>query len=173
MTFPVTNADLIRRLADAFKACPIEAFVTYEQLSRAIGEPIQAKLYLAHKAMGIANAECAAIFVNERNIGYRRLPHDEAHGLAAHARVRGRRIFHRASKKVSNVLVMANDMSNAARLKAFAEQAALGLLIHMTYDRNRPKIRETSAAPPTQEVVRAGIEAMRAARAARFDRPPA
>jgi len=168
MTFPTINAAINRKLADLLKACPIEGMVTYEQLSRELGAPISDRLYLVHRAMELANAESGAIFINVKLVGYKRLAHDDAHAVGAQARVRSRRIFNRASKKISNVLIVANDMSNAARIKAYSEQAALGLLQHLTYDRNRPVIREDSQPPPTQEIIRAGIEALRAARAQRL-----
>jgi hypothetical protein len=168
MTFPTTNSALIRRLADLFKACSIEETVSYDQLSKTLGAPIIGRLYFAHRAMELANAECGAIFVNVKLLGYKRLPHDEAHALGAHARRRGRRIFRQASKKIGNVLIIANDISNEARLKAYSEQASLGLLLHMTYDRNKPVIPEGAAAPPTHETVRASVEALRAARTRQF-----
>jgi hypothetical protein len=173
MVFPTVNAAVIRNLAELFKACPIEGTVTYEQLSVALGAPISQRLYLAYQAMDLANAESAAIFFNVRRVGYRRLPHDEAPALGVHARVRGRRMFRRVAKKIGNVLIMANDMSPAARMKAYSEQAALGLLQHLTYDRNRPTIPEGVAPPPTHETVRASVEALREARARQQQGPAA
>jgi hypothetical protein len=168
MTFPTTNSALIRRLADLLTACPIEQIISYDQLSKTLGAPITGRLYFAHRAMELANAECGAIFVNVKLVGYKRLPHDEAHALGVHARRRGRRIFRQASKKIGNALVVANDMSNEARLKAYSEQAALGLLQHMTYDRNRPVIPEGVHLPPTHETIRDSVEALRAARTRQF-----
>lgn len=159
MPYTTTNAAVIRMLADLLKSCPIEGVVKYEDIARVAGT----KHFLVYRAMKVANAEAGAIFVNVRMTGFQRMPHDEAHALGRKARVRGRRIFRRATDAIGNVLVVANDMSNAARIKAFSEQAALGLLTHMTFDRNRPVISEGAASPPTHETVRAGIEAMRAA----------
>lgn len=160
MTFTSTNAALTRKLADLFKACPIEGTIRHEAIAQIAGP----RPYLAYRAMAVANAESGAIFVNVRCVGYRRMPHDEAHGLGKQARMRGRRIFHRAGRAIANVLVIANDLSDQARIKAYSEQAALGLLVHMTYDRNRPIITENATPLPTQQSIQAGIEAMRAAR---------
>jgi hypothetical protein len=172
MPFVTTNAAIVRKLADVFEACSISGLVRYEELSKALGSPIDRRLYLAYRAMDLANRETGAIFVNVRQSGYQRMQNDEAHALGKRARLRGRRLFSRASKSIANVLIVANDMSNTARIKAFSEQAALGLLVHMTYDRNRPIIRDGATPPPTSETIRASLDAMRAARSGRLSEQP-
>ena len=171
MTFqPGYTSALVRRLADAFKACPIGEKISYAVLSAALGMPIQGRTYLAQRAMKLANQECGAHFVNIRGVGYHRLPGEEASSIGRHARERTRRIYRRANQAITNVLVYTNDISDKARMRAYSEQATLGLLQHMTYDRNMPVVAEGARPPPTQDVVRHTIEALRALRR---DGPPA
>jgi hypothetical protein len=155
------NAEYIRALADAAMACPIGETITYAQFSRAVGFPVQSRFYLLLNALNLANAESGALFQNTRTVGYKRLPGSMTAAAGKTGRRRIRRIASRANKTMANALSRANDLTNEDRLKAFKEQAALGLLQHMARDRNLPVVREDAPVPALNATVRASVAALR------------
>jgi hypothetical protein len=160
---PGPTSALVRVLADVLKACPIGGRATYSQLTAAIGMPVQERFYLVQRAISLANAETGAIFVNVRLVGYERLPGDAVPSVGRHARHKIRRVAIRGEKTMTNTLVRANDISNEARLKAYSEQATLGLIRYVTYDRYMATFTPGATPPPTHVQVRSTIEALRAA----------
>jgi hypothetical protein len=161
MTFISNNHAAIRRLVDALVACPVGETVTYTELSRALGSPVQERFYLVLAAMRRANEETGANFVNIRTVGYQRQPPALAHIIGATARAKGRRVFKRASRAIDNTLKKANDVSEADRLKAYREQALLGLLRQMTRDRELPPVASDKPPPPIGATVRTSIKLLR------------
>lgn len=153
--------ELIRKLANMLKSCPIGETITYTQLSHAAELPIEEYRYLIYRAMKIAAAETGAMFVNERMMGYRRLVGEQYPSIHRAGRGRIRRISKDIYKKTDQMLAFGNDLDNKTRLKLYAEQATFGLLQQMTYRRNMPVVRdEGSPPPPVQETIKASVEAI-------------
>ena len=155
------NALYIRTLADLLVACPVGGIVTYHQMTAAVGEDVEARRYLVVRALTVANTETGANFRCIRQTGYQRMTSEEAHTVGGLARVVIRRKATRAARAIGNAVAKANDMSNAAMLQAFSEQAQLGLIQHMTYERNMPQPREGEPPPNVAKTVAASVKALR------------
>jgi hypothetical protein len=160
---PGPSAALVRKLADLLAQCPVGQRVRYQELSHAIGAPIDDKRYLVVRAILLANKETGCLFMNVRGVGYQRLPAENILGHYLATRRSIRRKCLRGEAIGRNILAKANDISNETRLHAYGQQAILGLIRYGTYDRNVPEVAKGHTPPPTHETVRATIEALRQA----------
>jgi hypothetical protein len=131
-----------RALADLFAATTVGGTITFAAMSEAIGRGIEARRYIALRAMQIANKETGAIFGSVRGVGYQRLAAADAHMIGAHARGRIRRTAKRTADAITCAINTANDMPDDAKRRAFAEVNALSLMQHLARD------KQVSAATP-------------------------
>ena len=131
-----------RALADLFSGAPIGGSITDADMSTAIGRSIAERRYLAIRAMHVATRETGAIFGSVRGVGYQRLPPQDAHILGAHARGRIRRNAKRTADAIVAALQSTNDMPDDAKRRAYAEVNAMGLIRHISAD------KQVSAATP-------------------------
>jgi hypothetical protein len=164
------NAELVRRIGDLLNATPIEGVATYGKISEAIGFDVARRRWLLPAALRLANAETGAIFATQRSIGYQRLPGSEAHALGRHARGRIRRISKSTQQVITQALILTNDLSDDERRRAHSELAALGLIQHLSLDRNMPQV-VGDRPMPTPETVRASVDALLAVRRQQEARP--
>lgn len=139
-----------RAIADLLKATSIGDTATFSAMSAAIGRDIRARRHLIPRALTLASQEAGAVFGTLRGEGYRRLPAEDAHLLGAHARRRIRRTAKRTAELITSAATMANDLSDPARRRAFAEINALGLIRHLASDK---AVSATHAAEPKAEPV--------------------
>lgn len=159
MSLPSTEISPdVRALAEAFKATPIGETIGYSDLSRAIGRDIQACRYLAASAMRAANREAGAIFANVKREGYKRLHPSEAHTIGHTTRRMIRARSARAIRTINTAISMANDVPDAARLRATAEASALGLIQHIARDSSVPIPESADKPVPVAMVARQFLE---------------
>ena len=166
-----TNARYCRMLADLLTATPLGELVTYQQMSALLGFDVKRRRWLTIRARDIANGEAGAVYVSERNVGYRRLPNREGHALGAVARTRQRKIARRSAKHMTNAMLYANDATDDDRREFHTEIAAQRLLEHFTLRRNLPRVA-ASEPIPTADGVRRSVDAVIAQRAARDAQQP-
>jgi hypothetical protein len=144
----------VRVIADLLKAASVDDTVTYAAMSQAIGQPIQAKRYLALRALEVANKESGAIFGSVRCVGYQRLPAQEAHVLGSHTRGRIRKAAARTIRHITAALDAANDMPMPAKLKAYTEINSLALARHIASDKQITAATGDAKAEPVAVVMR-------------------
>jgi hypothetical protein len=156
----------IRTLTDVLLATPIEGVITYSSLSEAVGFAVQDRFYLVLSAITKANAESGSYFKNVRMVGYQRMPSAAAVRIVGKDfRARVRRGAYRAERIYKHTLDKANDLSEQDRRVAFREQASVGILRHLTYERNLPAIPAGDKPPSHSAVIRDTISALRRYRA--------
>lgn len=149
-----------RTIADLLSAAAVGATVSYADMSRALGVPIQQKRYILLRALAVANRESGAIYGAVRGVGYQRLAPQDAHILGAHARGRIRSTAKRAATHMTAALATANDLPDAAKRKAFAEINALSLLRHLASDKKVEAAAGEPKAEPVGVVMRRFAEAI-------------
>jgi len=155
MYIPTTqNAADVAALAEALATTPIGELCTYDALSDAIGRPVRPVRHLLMQALAKARKEHGAVFGTVTRVGYRRLSAEEAHTLGRQARQRVRRTTRRAREGIATALSRANEVSDAGRLKAVAEIAALGLLEQLATDRAQPPPPEGGKVEPVAVTAR-------------------
>lgn len=138
-----------RTLVDLFVATPVGQTITFASMSSAIGRPITDRRHLIPRAMHIAAKEAGAIFGGVRSVGYQRLPATDAHMLGSHTRRRMRRSAKRTTDAIVSAISHANDMPDAARLRAYAEVNALALIRHIAADK---EVLASTAEPKAEPV---------------------
>lgn len=159
--FVSTNSGYISALAQLLLAAPIDGVVTHDQCSDAIGFDIKSRRYLIIAAIKVANEEAGAIFKSIRAIGYQRLKADETHTLYIEFRGRTRRMASRTRHFATNAINKANDMSDAARVKAYREDTLCGVIAALTYNRNLPAIPNTDAISAAPGVIADSVKMIR------------
>lgn len=156
MPFPTTILSAeVRALTDCFLATPIGGVVTYPEMTEAIGADIMARRYLVMRAIKTALRENGAIFGAVTRVGYQRLSAEQAHTIGSNARARVRRTSRRAADAITRAIAVANDVSDEARGRAFAEISALQLIQHLTTDKARSVVVETAKPQPVAVTLRA------------------
>ena len=138
-----------RALVTLFTSIPVGDTVTYVAMSSAIGRPIQDRRHLIPRAMTIAAKESGAIFGGVRTVGYKRLPAQDAHILGAHTRRRIRRSAKRTTDAIVSAINHANDMPDAAKVRAYAEVNSMALIRHLASDK---EVTASASAPKPEPV---------------------
>lgn len=158
MPFPtvILSAE-VRALTDCLLAVPIGGTVTYAEMSEAIGADVLARRYLILRAIKVSLRESGAIYSVVTRVGYRRLSAEEAHTLGGHARTSIRRTSRRAVQAISGAIAVSNDISDEARRRAFAEISVLQLVQHISADRARAAVKDTSRPLPVALTMRAMV----------------
>jgi hypothetical protein len=158
----------IEKAADvlAISACmssaPVGGTVTYEQLSAAIGRPVQGHRYLVQAAISKLSRDTGAIFVSVYRVGYKRIPAEESHILGAAVRETVRRRVKRAGQKIIRAIATANDMPADAARRANREVAILGLIEHASSDKAlKAAVTEADTPKPVAKVMADMLAAMR------------
>lgn len=152
-----------RTLTDRFLATPVGATIRYSDMSAAIGADIQARRHLILRAIAIASREAGAIFGSVRGVGYKRLASEDASVVGAHARHRIRSTARRSSRVIQRAVEVANDMSEPARVKAYAEISALSLIQHVATDKARSAVSISDKPQPVAITLRAMMDQIKAA----------
>lgn len=124
-----------RAIVDLLVSTPVGQTVTFAAMSGAIGRPIAERRHLIPRAMAIAAKESGAIFGGVRTVGYQRLPAKDAHLLGAHTRRRMQRSAKRTTDAIVAAVTMANDIPDAAKVRAYAEVNAMALIRHIATDK--------------------------------------
>lgn len=138
-----------RALVDLLTATPVGQVVTFASMSNAIGRPIADRRHLIPRAMHLAAKESGAIFGGVRTVGYQRLPAQDAHLLGAHTRRRMRRSAKRTTDAIVSAISHANDMPDAAKVRAYAEVNAMALIRHIATDK---EVLAATAEPKAEPV---------------------
>lgn len=125
-----------RALVDLLVATPVGQIVTFATMSNTIGRPIGERRHLIPRAMTIAAKESGAIFGGVRTVGYQRLAAQDAHILGHHTRRRMRNSAKRTTAAIVSAISHANDLPDAAKVRAYAEVNALELVRHITADKH-------------------------------------
>jgi hypothetical protein len=136
-----------RRIVEVLTACPVGEHVTLDQLSATIGRDIRLCRYYIYSAMRVVQRDHGFVFATEWRKGYRRLNANELDKIGQSARARIRSHARRGVKTIAAGLAGANDIDPAAHRRALSEQTALGLLEHISRDKNLPTIAETDTRP--------------------------
>jgi hypothetical protein len=161
MDFTSHNAPIIRKIADALLSTSIGETITYAALDRAAGVSVQARNYLLQAAMRLVNKESGVWFGNVRGVGYVRHTQGEVGADIDQGLLRVRRIARRKMERSANAVKYGNDISDEQLRTIYSRQAAIGLIQHMTYQRNLPVIPPGTAPPPTVDTIRSSMEALR------------
>ena len=120
--------------------CPIGGTVTKKQLSDAIGFDIERARYLVYAALRIINADAGALFGTVRGVGYQRLRTDEIKDVGATARRVIRRKTRLAQKQMTAAAGQSNSVTPDERREIMREISVLGMIEHMSQDKNRDAI---------------------------------
>jgi hypothetical protein len=132
-------------LTDLFAAAPIGATITYEQMKRAVGFDVRdSKRYLILSAIRRARIVTAPV----RGVGYQRLTSEEYHTVGGHARRRMRATGQRAQDTIIMGVETTNDISPAARRKAFGEVNNLAIARHILTDKAHATVPESDRPLP-------------------------
>lgn len=99
----------VEALLEALTALSPGQTVTYEALSKALGEKVSSQDYVMQRALKKAERQTGAIFDNVMGQGYQRLHTHEISGLGKRANSRIRKTARRTRKRLENV--RANDLS--------------------------------------------------------------
>jgi|GEM_PF-3209208 len=137
----------VRALADLFGAAPIGGTVTFAAMTAALGQPIQARRYLAVRALHVCTRESGAIFGSVRSVGYQRIEPKNAHILGSHTRGRIRRASKRTADAIVAAITSTNDISDIDQRKAWAEVNSLSLIRHIATDK---QVSAASAEPKAE-----------------------
>ncbi|MGE4044488.1 MAG: hypothetical protein AB7F35_06520 [Acetobacteraceae bacterium] len=155
------------RLIDVLAAVPVGGIVSLAAMSDAIGRDIEQCRYLLYAAIRHAGREHGALFASVRGQGYRRLPVSEIATIGRTAREKIRRTARRGLRSMEAGLSAANDVPNDVRIRLLQEQSALGLIEHVTRERNLPQVPEGTTRPlPIAVAGRAFLQAIGALPAA-------
>ena len=136
----------VRSVADRLIATPIGELVTHEALSDAVGQNVLDRRHWLQSGLRVAQREAGAVFVSERGIGYHRLKTEDLPGVGVATRRHIRVSARRASKSIVAGLRVANDVSEPVKRQATAELATLGLVEHLSRDKQVAR-HETEPAP--------------------------
>jgi len=155
MPFPSLSLSAdVRALTDRFLETPIGGTITYADMTAALGSSIEARRYLIQRALHVASRETGAIFASMRAVGYKRLPAEDAPLLGSHARQRIRNTSRRAAQAITHAVQVANDISDGARTRAYAEVSALALIQHVSTDRAAKAIPDSEKPQPVAVTLR-------------------
>lgn len=165
----------VQAMADILAASAWGDVITYRTLADRVGYDVQpgARYHSRlDRAREVAQREDGAVFKPVRKVGlYRRSP-DELAMVGKEARVKIGRTARRGIKTLIQGVTKSHQgyPSEDAKRAISREQAALGILHHLTRDRNLPPA-EPKPMPPG-DVAKAVLAAMRKRRE-RLDKPPA
>lgn len=141
----------VRALYDLLVAVPYGGTVTLEAMSEAVGRNISSCRYIIYDAMRILEKESGAIFTCLRNVGYERLPPEDAHRLGYAVRSRIRRSSRRAYQTIAAAIQTSNSISDESVRRAMAEISTLGLIEHLSREasvkseqKNNPNVTSIS-----------------------------
>lgn len=150
-----------RAIADLLNAASYGQEVTIEQMSDAIGRDIRPVRYIAVSALRVAERETGAVFATVRRVGYRRLTSDEFHQIGSTARARIRKVSNRSNRSMTAAMERTNDMDPADRLAVLREQSTLGLVAHLSQDKQAPALVHGTTRPqPLAVTMRGALEAL-------------
>jgi hypothetical protein len=148
-----------RALASRLAQVPHGETVPYAELSAAIGRDVRLCRHLIYSAFNLVRKEVGAVFGVVRGEGYQRLTVDQVPHIGSTARRHIRRTARQASKRISASLAKANDVPNEVRLKANTELSVLGLVEHMSRDKNvKPSDDMNTAPQPVAIAAKAFLE---------------
>lgn len=148
-----------RALADRLATVPHGSTITYHELSGVIGRDINKCRHLLYSAMDIARKEVGAVFGVVVGKGYERITLEKAPAIGHTARRHIRHTARQASKKMAATIAKANDVPNDVRLRINTELSALGLVEHMSQDRNvKPRDSMQNAPEPVAKAAKAFLE---------------
>lgn len=139
----------VRRIADTFLSTSVGALVSYAALSDAAGQDVTDRRHWITTALRVAQREAGAVFVNERNVGYRRLTTEELPGVGFSSRKHIRSTARRASKAIIAGLRGSNAVPEPVKARATTELAVLGLVEHLS--RNQ-QVAKHEAEPSPERV---------------------
>lgn len=123
-TKPEIAAD-IQHLTDALAALSIGAAADYAALSAVIGRDVRSGgRYVLTAAMRAAEARTGALFEIVRNVGVKRLPTSEVHGVGQAILGKVRRTARRGLRRLEGV--RANDLPEADAKRLIAYRSQLG-----------------------------------------------
>jgi hypothetical protein len=126
-------AALVERLIDSKPG----DLVSYGALTAVVGRDVRGEhRWLVLRAMDVAARDHGAIFGNERGKGYVRLAAEDAHTIGSTARSAIKRKARKAGKLIRFATSRQNSLSPDAARKANAELSVLGLLEHLSRDKN-------------------------------------
>lgn len=148
-----------RALADRLLEVPHGGTVTLGALSAVIGRDITACRHLVYSAFNLVRRENGAAFGVVRNIGYQRLTLEQVPAVGSVARRHIGRTAKKAKKSISAALASANGVPNDVMLRSNSELSALGLISHLSRDRNVKPTTEMENAPlPVAKAAAAFLE---------------
>jgi hypothetical protein len=144
----------VRRLADRLIGTSIGALASYGALSDAVGQDVLRRRHWITTALRVAQREAGAVFVCEKNVGYRRLTVEEIPGVGFTSRKHIRSTARRASRAIVAGLTGSNSVPESVKLRASTELAVLGLVEHLSSNRQVVKHEAEPSPERVGEVAR-------------------
>jgi len=154
----------VRAIAELLAKCQPGEIVTFDQMSEAIGRSIFTRRHAIISARRVAERENGAVFASERSVGYKRI---EASAVAdvvgTSARAHIRRSARRSARSILEGTRRSNDLPPEVQRKVAAEMSALGLIEHISRDKNVKPADDAPTKPqPVAVTARALLDALRA-----------